>query len=123
MLKQGPCFFRAPGSAAGAGTEALRFATSPAPATEPGALRLMPFSFTEKSQTHGGPVGVSLMETTAVPITLNAAAQAGACGGAMRQSEAPLSPAAGLCLSGGLNTAPAPSSTDLLSLNPACCPS
>ncbi|WP_416548055.1 hypothetical protein ACHEXK_03865 [Limnohabitans sp. DCL3] len=40
------------------------------------------------------------MKTTAVQMTLNAAAQAWAWGGAMWQSEAPLSPAPGTCLSG-----------------------
>ena len=106
MLKQGPRFFRAPGPVAGAGSEALRFATSPAPAIEPGALRFKPFAPTAKSQTHGCPVGMSPMKTTTVQITLNAAAQAGAWGGAMWQSEAPLSPAPGLCLSGESSPAP-----------------
>ena len=106
MLKQGPRFFRAPGPVAGAGSEALRFATSPAPAIEPGALRFKPFALTAKSQTHGCPVGMSPIETIAVQITLNAAAQAEACGGAMWQSEAPLSPAAGPCLSGESSPTP-----------------
>ncbi len=101
-------FFRAPGSAAEAGSEALRFATSPAPATELGALRFKPFAPTAKSQTHGCPVGMSPMKTTAVQITPNTAAQAEACGGAMWQSEAPLSPVAGLCLSGESSPAPGP---------------
>jgi hypothetical protein len=108
MLKQGPRFFRAPGPVAGAGSEALRFATSPAPAIEPGALRLMPFALTPERQAHGCSIWMSPMETLADRVTLNAATRAGACGGAMWQSEAPLSPAAGLWLSGGLSPAAGP---------------
>ena len=117
MLKQGPGFFRAPGPVAGAGSEALRFATSPARAIEFGALRFMPFLIAEKSQAHGCPVEVSLMETTAVQIILNAAAQAGACGGAMWQSEAPLSPAAGPCLSGVFSSNTGPCLSGVFSSN------
>ena len=106
MLQQGPRYFREPGSVAGAGSEALRFATSPAPATEPGSLRFKPFALTAKSETHGGHVGMSPMEKITVQITLNAAALAGACGEAMWQSEAPLSTAAGPCLSGVSSPAP-----------------
>ena len=106
MLKQGPCFFRAPGSAAGAGSEALRFATSPAPATEPGALRLMPFSFGVKRQAKSRWVLLLSMKAKTGPVSRNAAAQAGACGGAMWQREAPLSPAAGPCLIGESSPAP-----------------
>ena len=108
MLKQGPCFFRAPGPVAGAGSEALRFATSPAPATEPGALRLMPFLCCVKRQARMRWVFLWRMQAKTGQPSRNAAAQAGACGGAMWQSEAPLSPVAGRCLSGGLNTDPAP---------------
>ena len=106
MLKQGPCFFRAPGSAAGAGSEALRFATSPAPATEPGALRLMPFLCCVKRQAKTRWVLLSRMKAKTGQASRNAADQAGVCGGAMWQSEAPLGPAAGLCLSGESSPAP-----------------
>jgi hypothetical protein len=106
MLKQGPRFFRAPGSVAGAGSEALRFATSPVPATEPGALCFKPFALAAKRQAECCPVSMSPIETVPVQISLNAAIQAGACGGAMWQSEAPLSPAAGPCLSGESSPTP-----------------
>jgi len=108
MLKQGPRFFRAPGPVAGAGSEALCFATSPAPATEPGALRFKPFALMPKRQAHGHSISISPMETVAAQVTLNAAIQAGACGGAMWQSEAPLSPAAGPCLGGGSSPVASP---------------
>ena len=100
MLKQGPCFFRAPGLAAGAGPEALRFATSPAPATESGALSLMPFSCCVKRQAKIRWVLLSRMKAKTGQASRIAAVQAGACGGAMWQSEAPLSLAAGPRLSG-----------------------
>ncbi len=86
MLKQGPFFFRAPGPVAGAGSEALRFATSPAPATEPGALHWMPFSCCVKRQAKLRWVLLLCMKAKTGPVSRNAAAQAEACGGAMWQS-------------------------------------
>ena len=76
MLKQGPRFFRAPGSVAGASSEALRFATSPAPAAEPGALRLMPFLSCVKRQSKMRWVLLSRMQAKTVQPSRNAAAQA-----------------------------------------------
>ena len=101
-------FFRAPGSAAEAGSEALRFAISPAPATEPGSLRFAPFSCCLKRQAKSCWVLLLSMKAKTGPVSRNAAAQAEACGGAMWQSEAPLSPVAGLCLSGESSPAQGP---------------
>jgi hypothetical protein len=71
MLKQGSRFFLAPDPVAGAGSEALRFATSPAPATEPGALCFKAFALAAKRQAEGCPVSMSPIETVPVQISLS----------------------------------------------------
>jgi hypothetical protein len=73
-----------------------------------GARRFKPLTLTPKRQAHEGSISISPLETAAARVTLNAAIQAGACGGAMWQSEAPLSPAPGPCLSGGRALSRAP---------------